>query len=50
LNGRPRVIDKVAVLQVIHDRVTKSPSELVKNLNVDRATVYRRTKRLNQEE
>ena len=50
MSGIPRVIDKVAVLQVIHDRVTKSPSELVKNLNVDRATVYRRMKEINQEE
>ena len=50
LSGRPRVIDKAAVLQVIHDRVTTSPSELAKNLNVDRATVYRRMKEINQDE
>lgn len=50
MSGRPRVIDKAAVLQVIHDRVTTSPSELAKNLNVDRATVYRRMKEINQEE
>jgi len=50
LSGRPRVIDKAAVLQVIHDSVTISPSELAKNLNVARATVYRRMKEINQEE
>lgn len=45
-----RAIDKAAVLQVIHNCVTTSPSELAKNLNVDRATVYRRLKEINQEE
>jgi DNA invertase Pin-like site-specific DNA recombinase len=50
LSGRPRVVDKAAVLQVIHDSVTISPSELAKSLNVDRATVYRRLKEISQEE
>ena len=45
-----RAIDKAAVLQVIHNCVTTSLSELAKNLNVDRATVYRRLKEINQEE
>jgi hypothetical protein len=50
LSGRPRVIDKAAVLQVMHDRLTISPSELAKTLNVARATVYRRMKEIKQEE
>lgn len=50
LSGRPRAIDKQAVLQVIHDSLTVSPSELAKSLNVARATVYRRMKEINQEE
>jgi len=50
MSGRPRAVDKAAVLQVIHDTVTISPSELAKSLNVARATVYRRMKEINQEE
>jgi integrase len=50
LSGRPRAVDKAAVLQVIHDTVTVSPSELAKSLNVGRSTVYRRMKEINQEE
>jgi integrase len=50
MSGRPRVVDKTAVLRVIHDTVTISPSELAKSLNVARATVYRRMKEINQEE
>ena len=49
MNGRPRVVDKAAVLQVIHDTVTISPSELAKSLNIGRATVYHRLKEINQE-
>jgi integrase len=50
MSGRPRAANKAAVLQAIHDSVTVSPSELAKSLNVDRATVYRRMKEINQEE
>ena len=50
MSGRPRVVDKVALLQVIHDTVTVSPSELAKSLNVARATVYRIMKEISQEE
>jgi len=50
MSGRPRAVDKAAVLQVIHDCVTVSPSELAKSLNVNRATVYRRMKEIKQEE
>jgi len=50
LSGRPRAVDKAAVLQVIHDTVTVSPSELAKSLNVARATVHRRMKEIKQEE
>ena len=50
MSGRPRAVDKLAVLQAIHDGITVSPSELAKSLNVDRATVYRRMKEIKQEE
>ena len=50
MSGRPQAVDKAAVLQVIHDSVTVSPSELAKSLNVARATVYRRMKEIDQEE
>jgi DNA-binding Lrp family transcriptional regulator len=50
MSGRPRAADKAAVLQVIHDTVTVSPSEIAKSLNVARATVYRRMKEIKQEE
>jgi integrase len=50
MSGRPRAVDKAAVLQVIRDTVTVSPSELAKSLNVNRATIYRRMKEINQEE
>jgi integrase len=50
MSGRPRAMDKLAVLQAIHDGITVSPSELAKSLNVDRATVYRRMKEIKQEE
>jgi len=50
LSGRPRAVDKAAVLQAIHDSVTVSPSELAKSLNVGRSTVYRRMNEIKQEE
>jgi DNA-binding Lrp family transcriptional regulator len=50
MSGRPKAATKAEVLQVIHDTVTVSPAELAKSLNVDRATVYRRLKEINQEE
>jgi len=50
MSGRPRAVDKAAILQVIHDAVTVSPSELAKSLNVGRSTVYRRMKEIKQEE
>jgi len=48
VSGRPRAVDKAAVLQVIHDSVTFSPSELAKSLNVNRATVYVELRRSNK--
>jgi hypothetical protein len=50
MSGRPKAATKAEVLQVIHDTVTVSPSELAKSLNVNRATVYRRLQEINQEE
>ena len=50
MSGRPKAATKAEVLQVIHDTVTVSASELAKSLNVNRATVYRRLKEINQEE
>jgi hypothetical protein len=50
MSGRPKAVTKAEVLQVIHDTVTVSPSELAKSLNVNRATVYRRLKEIKQEE
>jgi integrase len=50
MSGRPQAADKAAVLQVIHDTITTSPSELAKSLNVGRSTVYRRMKEIKQEE
>ena len=50
MSGRPRAADKAAVLQVIHDTLTFSPSEIAKSLNVARSTVYRRMKEIKQEE
>jgi integrase len=50
VSGRPRAVDKAAVLQAIHDGITVSPSELAKSLNVGRSTVYRRMREINQQE
>jgi DNA-binding Lrp family transcriptional regulator len=50
MSGRPKAATKAEVLQVIHDTVTMSPSELAKSLNVNRATVYRRLQEINQDE
>jgi transcriptional antiterminator len=50
MSGRPKAATKAEVLQVIHETVTVSASELAKSLNVDRATVYRRLKEINPEE
>jgi len=50
MTGRPRATDKAAVLQAIHDQVTTSPTELAKNLNVNRATIHRRLQEIKQEE
>ena len=50
MSGRHKAATKAEVLQVIHDTVTVSASELAKSLNVNRATVYRRLKEINQKE
>jgi transposase len=50
MSGRPKAATKAEVLQVIHDTVTVSASELAKSLNVGKSTVYRRLKEIDQEE
>ena len=50
MSGRPKAVDKVAVLQAIHECKITSPYEIAEKLGCGKSTIYRRMGEISQNE